>query len=162
PPSASKALSGHRRPSEAAAMSQPWDLPERDATPEPVAFPSRRRWLRWAGLGAAGAAAAAAGGWWWWLHGGSNAGVLAARNGDGPGAGLYPVSRSPKFAGVITPLTDEGEAARYTNFYEFSSYKEVVWRKVGPFKTLPWTVEVTGLVANPRTWDVDDLVRAFP
>src|SRR5205814_10569343 len=48
-----------------------------------------------------------------------------------------------------------------TNFYEFSSGKSV-WHHVDAFRPLPWTVEVAGLVARPRTYDIDDLVRAFP
>ena len=48
------------------------------------------------------------------------------------------------------PLTPEGAAARYCNFYEFSSFKSV-WRNVERFQPLPWTLEVTGLVARPKT-----------
>jgi sulfoxide reductase catalytic subunit YedY len=59
------------------------------------------------------------------------------------------------------PLTAETSAARYCNFYEFSTGKQV-WRQVDPFKPLPWKLEVTGLVAKPRQYDMDDLVHAFP
>jgi sulfoxide reductase catalytic subunit YedY len=58
-------------------------------------------------------------------------------------------------------LTNEVDAARYCNFYEFSSGKQV-WRYVQPFQPLPWTLQVGGLVAKPRTFDLDDLIRAFP
>lgn len=57
-------------------------------------------------------------------------------------------------------MTEEAEAARYCNFYEFSSFKNV-WRDVADFKPLPWAVEVTGLVAKPRQYDIDELVHAF-
>ena len=30
------------------------------------------------------------------------------------------------------------------------------------FKTSPWTVQVGGLVNNPKTYDIDDLVKRFP
>jgi sulfoxide reductase catalytic subunit YedY len=59
----------------------------------------------------------------------------------------------------VTPeITRESVAASYNNFYEFTSGKDV--RKyVSGFRTDPWTVEVTGLVAKPRTYDLDDLRR---
>ena len=44
-------------------MTQPWDLPEREATPPDVAL-SRRRWLKLMVPGAIGAIAAGAGYWW--------------------------------------------------------------------------------------------------
>lgn len=55
-------------------------------------------------------------------------------------------------------LTDEQIAARYNNFYEFTSGKDV-WRHVGAFRTDPWSVEVTGLVAKPRVWALEELLR---
>jgi sulfoxide reductase catalytic subunit YedY len=78
-----------------------------------------------------------------------------------PGADLYPAPRNPDFAEADRPLTDPADAARYCNFYEFSGTKSV-WRYVDAFKPYPWTLEVAGLVSKPRTWDIDDLVRAFP
>jgi sulfoxide reductase catalytic subunit YedY len=49
--------------------------------------------------------------------------------------------------------------ATYNNFYEFSTEKEEVSQLVGKFETRPWEVEVTGLVANPGKFALDDLVR---
>jgi sulfoxide reductase catalytic subunit YedY len=37
-----------------------------------------------------------------------------------------------------------------------------VWRHTGDFRPAPWTVEVAGLVARPRTFDLDGLLRTFP
>ncbi|HEV3085197.1 MAG TPA: protein-methionine-sulfoxide reductase catalytic subunit MsrP [Gemmataceae bacterium] len=140
-------------------MSQPWNLPERAATPEAVAV-SRRRWLKWLGLG--GLAIGAGGGWLWWRHfGGSDDDVLLRGRSLSVGDKLYPAATNPRFAEVDRPLTREVDAARFCNFYEFSSFKNV-WRDVDAFKPLPWTVEVAGLVAKPRTYDMDDLVHAFP
>ena len=57
----------------------------------------------------------------------------------------------------VTPeRTREDVAARYNNFYEFTPRKDV-WKHVGAFRTDPWTVEVAGLVAKPRTYGLDDL-----
>ncbi|MGZ5473173.1 MAG: molybdopterin-dependent oxidoreductase, partial [Thermoanaerobaculia bacterium] len=55
-------------------------------------------------------------------------------------------------------LTDATVAARYNNFYEFTSDKDV-WRHVQGFRTDPWSVEVTGLVAKPRVWRLEELLR---
>jgi sulfoxide reductase catalytic subunit YedY len=139
-------------------MSQPWDLPEREATPE-AAVLSRRRWLKRLGLGAA--ALGVAGGAWWWFYGGTDEEVL--RQGQTPlaGAPVYPAHQNLQFGQLDRPLTAEVAAARYCNFYEFSSGKQV-WRQVAAFRPVPWTLEVKGLVAKPRTFDLDDLVRTFP
>ena len=140
-------------------MTRPWDLPARDITPESAVL-SRRRWLRRVGLGAAGLAAvgAGAGGLWWW-NAGDDADVLSAGRVATP-TDLFPAARNPAFAEVDRPLTAETAAARYCNFYEFSSTKQV-WRWVAPFRPNPWALEVAGLVAKPRTFDIDDLLHTF-
>ncbi len=69
----------------------------------------------------------------------------------------YPAQRNPLFT-LDRPLTDEKTAARYNNFYEFSSKKNV-YKYVSKFKTRPWTVEITGLVKKPGVYDVDTLVK---
>ena len=56
------------------------------------------------------------------------------------------------------PETREEDAARYTNFYEFSSGKDNWWR-VGDFEPLPWKFEITGLCAKPQTFDIDDIYK---
>jgi sulfoxide reductase catalytic subunit YedY len=50
----------------------------------------------------------------------------------------------------------------YNNFYEFGTGKEDTARLAGTLRTRPWTVRVDGLVAKPRTFDIDTLMRAFP
>ena len=140
-------------------MSEPWNLPEREATPEKLAL-SRRRWLKAVGLGAVGLGLAGAA-WWHWLRPGSAGEVLGATLAGLPATDRYPAARNATFAEVDRPLTDELKAASYTNFYEFSGSKDV-WRDIDGFQPVPWKVEVTGLEAKPRTYDIDDLVRAFP
>jgi sulfoxide reductase catalytic subunit YedY len=140
-------------------MTRAWDLPERDATPEKAVL-SRRGWLRLVGTGAVGGVAAA-GALWWLTDDSSAEAVLAAGRYAAAGTDLYPAGANPAFASADRALTGEVDAARYTNFYEFSSFKWV-WRRVGPFQAAPWTLEVGGLVARPQTYGLDDLVRAFP
>jgi sulfoxide reductase catalytic subunit YedY len=139
-------------------MSQPWNLPERDATPESVVL-SRRRLLKVAGFG--GVALAAGAGLWWWLREAPEEDVFGRGRVAGSGTEFYPAGRNHQFSELDRPLTEEIAAARYCNFYEFSSSKSV-WRYVEPFRPLPWTLEVTGLVAKPKTFDLDDLLRSFP
>ncbi len=140
-------------------MAHPSGMPEKDITPEAEAFrPTRRRWLSLALAGAAGVGTLAA--VYALFRPGSDDEVLDTGDG-GHGLDLYPAARVPAFADAGRPLTERAEAARYCNFYEFTSTKHA-WKYVGPFKPTPWTVEVTGLVDNPRVYDMDDLVRAFP
>jgi sulfoxide reductase catalytic subunit YedY len=64
------------------------------------------------------------------------------------------------------PLTDElGDEVNtyeaitnYNNFYEFTVDKQEVAKRAEGFITSPWTVQVGGLVNNPRTFDLDDLM----
>ena len=75
--------------------------------------------------------------------------------------GRYPAPQNVKYT-PGRPETDEAVAARFNNFYEFSSDKEKVAPLAGNFRMRPWTLEVTGLVAKPATFDVDDLVKMMP
>ncbi len=53
-------------------------------------------------------------------------------------------------------------ATTYNNFYEFGVNKDDPARLAGTLKPRPWTLKVDGLVAKPKTFDVDELLRAFP
>ncbi|MFN0053328.1 MAG: protein-methionine-sulfoxide reductase catalytic subunit MsrP [Planctomycetales bacterium] len=70
---------------------------------------------------------------------------------------IYPARRNEAFT-YGRDETVETEAARYTNFYEFSTLKSV-WQHVAAFQTSPWQIQVDGLCAKPRTFDLDDLHR---
>ncbi len=59
------------------------------------------------------------------------------------------------------PLTSFQAITSYNNFYEFSPRKEPVAELAQGFTTSPWQVEVGGLVANPGTFDIDDLKEDF-
>lgn len=58
-------------------------------------------------------------------------------------------------------LTNQREAAAYTNFYEFTQSKDV-WHRVDRFLTRPWEIKITGLVKKPLTISVDDLITLIP
>jgi sulfoxide reductase catalytic subunit YedY len=140
--------------------SRGWELPERLATPEAVfdRFSLQRRaFLRSLGLGAGAL-----------LAGCSlpqpeppEAGARLDPNPPG-GADLYPAKPNPLFADAGRPLTSERIAATTTNFYEFSADRTLVWRRVGEFRTRPWTLQVTGLCNRPRSFELDELARLAP
>jgi methionine sulfoxide reductase catalytic subunit len=54
------------------------------------------------------------------------------------------------------------DITNYNNFYEFSTTKEAVNLLSQDFTTAPWTVEVYGLVNNPKTYGIEDLLSKFP
>ena len=140
-------------------MSADWNLPEREITPE-SAMQSRRRFLRNLGIGTAALAGIGAGFWWW--NSGSDDDVLARGRVELPGEqDLFPARLNEQFRDLDRPLTERVDAARYCNFYEFTFTKQV-WRWVDAFRPTPWKLEVGGLVAKPRTYDLDDLLRTFP
>jgi sulfoxide reductase catalytic subunit YedY len=56
----------------------------------------------------------------------------------------------------MTPLTS---IANYNNFYEFTTNKDGVAGAAAGFKTDGWTVEVGGLCAKPRVFDMDTIMR---
>jgi len=61
---------------------------------------------------------------------------------------------------VDTPNTLE-DITHYNNYYEFSTSKEAVAPLSKDFKTRPWTVEVGGMVNNPKTYAIEDLLKKF-
>ncbi|MCC3468670.1 MAG: molybdopterin-dependent oxidoreductase, partial [Microcoleus sp. PH2017_06_SFM_O_A] len=71
------------------------------------------------------------------------------------------LTRNPTFAKVDRAITDEALATKYNNFYEYGGTKSI-WQAAQALPTENWKVEVTGLVKNPRTYDIDDLQKKFP
>lgn len=70
---------------------------------------------------------------------------------------LYPAQRNEKFADAGREMTVEKYSARYNNFYEFGSHKEIA-KRAQDLKSRPWQVEISGLVEKPQAFDVDDLI----
>jgi methionine sulfoxide reductase catalytic subunit len=121
-----------------------WELPDRIATPEPL-FADRRRFLAASAL-ALGALAAPR-----WAR--------AAAEAD-PSAGLYPAKRNPAYA-LDRNITREEVSGEFNNFYEFGSHKRIA-REAQKLPIRPWTVEIAGMVEQPRTVDIDALLKAMP
>jgi sulfoxide reductase catalytic subunit YedY len=59
------------------------------------------------------------------------------------------------------PANSYEDITHYNNYYEFSTDKEAVYPLSQKFTTEPWTVEVSGLVNNPKTYGMEDLLK-FP
>ncbi|WP_072622370.1 protein-methionine-sulfoxide reductase catalytic subunit MsrP [Spirulina major] len=73
---------------------------------------------------------------------------------------LSPIRKNPDFREGDRPLTTQNLASQYNNFYEFGGTKSI-WKAAQTLPTNPWTLAVTGLVKNPRTYDLDDLRNTF-
>lgn len=69
-------------------------------------------------------------------------------------------SLNPAFAKVERPITNEALAGTYNNFYEFGGTKNI-WQNAQALPIDNWKVEVGGLVNNPKTYDLDELLK-FP
>jgi sulfoxide reductase catalytic subunit YedY len=125
-------------------------VPSSEITPESL-YLSRREWLKTAGIVTA-------------------ASLLAACV---PGLPTLPGTGTPFQTSNVTPgetqaLTTDALGARlntfdeitgYNNYYEFSTSKIAVASLAVGFITDPWSVEVTGLVRNPKTYSLEDLLR---
>ncbi|MGD0263452.1 MAG: protein-methionine-sulfoxide reductase catalytic subunit MsrP [Candidatus Methylomirabilota bacterium] len=53
-------------------------------------------------------------------------------------------------------------ATTYNNFYEFGPNKEDPARLARTLRLRPWTVQVDGHVAKPKTYDIDELLKLSP
>ncbi|MFS3557445.1 protein-methionine-sulfoxide reductase catalytic subunit MsrP [Citrobacter braakii] len=60
------------------------------------------------------------------------------------------------------PLTPADKVSGYNNFYEFGLDKADPAANAGSLKTDPWTLKISGEVAQPLTLDHDALTARFP
>ncbi len=67
-------------------------------------------------------------------------------------------------AGAVTmeKITDYKDASTYNNFYEFGTDKADPAKNAGSLVTKPWSVAVEGLVKQPRTYTLEDLLKLSP
>jgi len=54
------------------------------------------------------------------------------------------------------------QITHYNNFYEFSTDKEAVAEAAAKFVARPWAIDVGGLVAKPKIFDLDGLLKISP
>ncbi len=64
-------------------------------------------------------------------------------------------------AGAVTmdKITEYKDASTYNNFYEFGTDKADPARNAGTLATRPWTVSIEGLVKQPKTYGIDELLK---
>jgi sulfoxide reductase catalytic subunit YedY len=79
------------------------------------------------------------------------------------------VKANTKLQTVKSPLTTTGEPltslediTHYNNFYEFGVEKDQPAKNAGGLPTRPWTVRVEGKVKQPKTFDIDALLKLRP
>jgi sulfoxide reductase catalytic subunit YedY len=131
-----------------------WEIPEREVTPE-TAFINRRRFLKTLlGVGVGATIMPILG-----CKPTQEANSKLAATLDTTSLGTFKPNSA--FSTVDRPTTDRILAGQYNNYYEFGSTKSI-WQAAQALPTETWKVEVTGLVKNPRTYDLDDLQKAFP
>jgi sulfoxide reductase catalytic subunit YedY len=82
----------------------------------------------------------------------------SARVEEEPAGDLKVSTDTDELGDTLTPYE---AITNYNNYYEFSLDKEAVAPLSQDFKTSPWTVDVGGLVNNPKTYDIDDLRQRF-
>jgi sulfoxide reductase catalytic subunit YedY len=87
-----------------------------------------------------------------------------------PTAGSAPSASDPASVASYAGKTDElgdplntyDDITNYNNYYEFSTAKDAVNPLSKNFKSRPWSIEVSGMVNNPKTFAIDDLIKMFP
>ncbi len=120
-----------------------------EITPEHV-YLNRRQFLKGLGLAAVGALALSA------------CGPRGANAGGGSGSATSESAPSGATTDELGDALTPFEAiTHYNNYYEFSTDKETVAPLAKDFPTSPWSVQVGGMVKNPKTYAVEDLLSRF-
>lgn len=96
-------------------------------------------------------------------------GAILAACVPGTSSSLPQTTSTPELPGLVSKTSDELGASltpleaitHYNNYYEFSEIKDYVADIVSKFKTSPWQVEVGGLVNNPKTYQMEDILKTF-
>ena len=131
--------------------------PSREITPESV-YVRRREFIK-NGARILGTAVAVGAGLTWLVRG--------APAPDAPEAAPLPTRVSAPLAAPAYPVPDEPQTplqsvTTYNNFYEFGLDKDEPARNAHTLVTRPWTIDVEGEVAQPRTIDIDDAAAVVP
>jgi methionine sulfoxide reductase catalytic subunit len=129
-------------------IGKPSDIPSSTITPKDQ-YLDRRRLLK--GAAALGAAA---------LGAGRLADVLTPRAVAHAGTKLETVKSPLSTTGE--QLTSYEDITHYNNFYEFGVNKGDPAQNAGGLPTRPWTLKVSGHVKQPKTFDIDALLKLRP
>jgi sulfoxide reductase catalytic subunit YedY len=95
--------------------------------------------------------------------------VLAACGSSGSGSTIVPQPTDPAMAAVGQQTDELGDPVNtfeqitnYNNYYEFTTDKARVAKLSENFVSSPWTIEVSGLVNNARSFGLEDIEKMFP
>ncbi len=78
-----------------------------------------------------------------------------------PGKHAALLGAKSALAGAVTldKVTDYKDASTYNNYYEFGTDKADPAHNAGTLLTRPWTVSIEGLVKQPKTYGIEDLLK---
>ena len=63
---------------------------------------------------------------------------------------------------TMEKITDYKDATTYNNFYEFGTDKADPAKNAGTLVTKPWSVAIEGMVKQPKTYTLEDLIKLAP
>lgn len=129
------------------------DIPSSEITPEKL-YLSRRDWLKMMGVITTGALLTACG-----IKLPESAEMITEPDQSRPAAPVPDHAPEQTVDEIGDPANTYEEITNYNNYYEFSTSKEAVASLSTNFRATPWTLEVSGLVHNPRSWSIEDLLR---
>src|SRR5512138_3963540 len=129
-----------------------------EITPEQV-YLNRRQFMKGVGAAALGAAVLAA-----------CSPAISKPAGSAPTSGSTPtgpastINPTPSKSSAQTDelgsaLTPYEAITNYNNYYEFSMDKEGIGQLAANFPVSPWSVQVGGMVKNPKTYALEDLLK---
>ena len=119
-----------------------------------ASYQGRRDMIKLMATGAAGAAMA---GW-----AGREARAQTAFPKPGKLAALGSVKSAVPGAMATEKITDYKDATTYNNFYEFGTDKAEPAKNASTLVTKPWSVAIEGLVKQPKTYTLEDLLKLSP
>jgi sulfoxide reductase catalytic subunit YedY len=145
--------------------------PSSEITPEALYF-NRRVFLKTAGLMGVGGLLAACG----LATPPTPAGSLTVPAGTSaptsspatiaPSVTSIPVPSATPLPGPHDELNDPANSfqdiTNYNNYYEIAQIKQMVAEMAANFPSSPWKVEISGMVENPVTLDMQDILKKYP
>ncbi len=120
-----------------------------EITPQPI-YQGRRELIRLMATGAAGATLAS------WA---SREAMAQTAPRPGKLASLAGAKSAVAGAAVVEKITDYKDATSYNNFYEFGTDKADPARNAATLPIKPWSVTVEGLVKQPKTFTLEELLK---
>lgn len=86
--------------------------------------------------------------------------AAAAFGGLSFGAEAAPLTFTMSAYSANEPLTPKSDVTSYNNFYEFGIEKSDPAAYASALKTSPWSVKIDGMVSNPATYSIEDILKS--